>query len=264
MAELPRIRIIKHDLGLKTEAVYIIPLSDLHIGSDFDEDKFLGYRQWILDRPNAFCVINGDVLDMATKNSIGGQYETIRPREQRQLAVKYLEPLAKAGKILAYLDGNHEARASKDTDEYAGETICTMMGIPSVYDSDGIFLFLSVGHDRKKGEKNRNVYTMFLLHGYAGGRRVGARANALEDMSKIVMADVYLSAHTHQKLVFSKRLIVPDARSKTIKYKKQMYVSTGSFLEYSGYAVRKGYSPATLGSPRIRLSGIAHDCHVSV
>jgi predicted phosphodiesterase len=264
----PRLKVVKHDLGVDTDAVYIIPLSDLHIGADFDEDKFLGYRQWILDRPNAYCVINGDVLDMATKSSIGGQYETLRPREQRQLAVKFLEPLARAGKILAYLDGNHEARASKDTDEYAGETICAMLGIPSVYHSDGIFLFLSVGADKKQGyknkEKNRITYGVFMLHGWAGARRIGGKANNLEDMAKSVIADVYIASHTHQKLAFPRRIIEPETRTKTLRYKKQVFVSAGSFLEWSGYSVRKGYSPASLGSPRIRLAGDRKDVHVSL
>ena len=262
--QLPRLKVVKHDLGVDTDVVYVIPLSDLHIGSDFDDTKYLGYRQWILDRPNAYCVINGDILEMATKNSIGDVYDTLRPKEQKELAIKYLKPLAEAGKILAYLDGNHEHRTAKDTDEYIGEYICNMLGIPSVYDPDGIMMFLTVGYDHSKGAKSRICYTLFMLHGHGGGRRVGSKANALEDMQKTIHCDLFLASHTHQKLVFSKRVIVPDTRTKTLRYRKQMYVSAGSFLEYSGYAVRKGYNPATLGSPRLRLSGERHDIHVSI
>ena len=262
--QLPRLKVLKHDLGVDTEAAYVIPLSDLHIGSDFQEDKFLGYRQWILDRPNAYCVINGDILEMAVKNSVGDVYDTLRPKEQKELAIKYLKPLAEAGKILAYLDGNHEHRTAKDTDEYIGEYICNMLGIPSVYDPDGIMMFITVGHDHIKGVKSRICYTLFMLHGWTGARRVGGKANNLEDLAKIVHADIYLASHTHQKFVFSKRIIQPEARSKSLRYKKQLFVSAGSFLEYSGYAVRKGYSPATLGSPRLRLSGERHDAHCSI
>lgn len=260
----PRLKVLKHDLGIDTETAYIIPLSDLHIGADFDESKFLGYRQWILDRPNAYCVINGDVLEMAVKNSIGNTYDTLRPKQQKELAIKYLQPLAEAGKILAYLDGNHEFRVSKDTDEYPGEYICQMLGIPSVYDPDGIFLFLSVGYDRRAGSKNRNVYTAFALHGWTGSRRIGGKANNLEDMAKSVQADIYIASHTHQKFVFPRRMVIPDARTKSLRYTKQVFVSAGSFLEWSGYSVRKGYNPASLGSPRIRLNGKKKDIHVSV
>ena len=257
-------RTITHDLGADIDTAYIIPLSDLHIGAEFDDKKFFGYRDWILERPNAYCVINGDVLDMATKNSIGGLYDTLRPKEQRKLAVKYLQPLADAGKILAYVDGNHEARAAKDTDEFTGELICSMLGIPSVYDPDGAFLFLNVGHDRAKGEKNRITYTMFMLHGWSGSRMVGGKANNLESLSKSVVADIYLASHTHTKIAFSRRTLIPDTRTKTLRWKKQLFVSAGSFLEWSGYAIRRGYSPATLGSPRIRLDGTRHDAHCSL
>ncbi len=209
-------------------------------------------------------MINGDVLEMATRGSIGGIYDTLRPKEQRMLAVKYLKPLADAGKILSYVDGNHEARAAKDTDEYTGELICTMLGIPSVYDPDGAFLFLSVGYDRAKGESNRNIYTLYMLHGWSGSRMVGGKANNLESLAKSVVADIYLSSHTHTKITFSRRTLIPESRSKTLRWKKQLFVSAGSFLEWSGYAIRRGYSPATLGSPRIRLDGRRHDAHCSL
>ncbi len=260
----PQLKVVKHDLGLDTEAAYIIPLSDLHIGANFDDRKFLGYRQWILDRPNAYCVINGDVLEMAVKGSVGDTYGTLRPKEQKELAIKYLKPLADEGRILAYLDGNHEWRVAKDTDEFPGEYICSMLGIPSLYDSDGILLFLSVGFDRKQNQQSRNTYTIFMIHGYTSARRPGGKLNNLEDMAKSVHADIYLSAHVHTKMSFSNRVVVPETRSKSLRFKKQLFVSSGSFLEWDGYAIRKNYTPATLGSPRIRLDGTRHDAHVSL
>ena len=264
METQPKLRTITHDLGIDIESAYVIPISDLHIGAEFNEKKFLGYRQWILDRPNAYCVINGDVLDMATKNSIGGVYDTLRPKEQRYLAVEYLKPLAEAGKILAWVDGNHENRATKDTDEYPGELICSILGIHDLYDPDGAFLFLNVGHDRKKGEKSRITYTMFMLHGWSGSRMVGGKANNLESLAKSVVADIYLASHTHTKIAFSRRTLIPDTRTKTLRWKKQLFVSAGSFLDWAGYAINRGYNPATFGSPRIRLSGVRHDTHCSI
>jgi len=264
MSDVQGLKVVRHDLGADIDAAYIIPLSDLHIGSAFDERKFLGYRDWILERPNAYCIINGDVLEMATKNSVGNAYEALRPKQQKEMAIKYLQPLAEEGRILAYLDGNHEWRVAKDTDEYPGEYICSMMGIPSVYDSDGILLFLNVGYDRKHNAQSRVTYTIFMLHGWTGARRVGGKANNLEDMAKSVQADIYVASHTHQKFAFSRRVVIPETRSKTLRYKKQLFVSAGSFLDWDGYAIRKGYNPATLGSPRIRLDGTRHDAHCSL
>lgn len=262
--EIPKLRVIKHDLGLNIEKAYIIPLSDLHIGADFNEDKFLGYREWILKTPEAYTVILGDVIDNATKNSIGDTYGTLRPKQQKELAEKFLKPLADAGKILAWLDGNHEIRSSKETDEYIGEYLTKAMGIPSVYDADGIYMFLSVGYDRKHNIRSRNTYTFFMLHGFTGGKRVGSKANALEDMARSVQADCYIAAHSHTKITFPTYVITPETRTKTLQYRKRTHIMAGSFMDWAGYAVRYGYQPTPLGSPRIRLDAHRHDVHVSV
>ncbi len=249
---------------MNTERAYIVPLSDLHIGDAFNEKKFLGYRDWIINTPDAYTVINGDVLDLSIKGSVGDTYATERPKWQRKYAVELFRPLAEAGKILAYLDGNHEYRVRKDTDEFPGEMICELLGIPEVYDPDGIMMFLNVGHDRKKGEKNRICYTAYMLHGWAGGKQWGGLANALESMSKSIVADAYIISHVHKKLAFSRRIMIPDTRTKTLRWKKQLFFSSSSFQEWSGYAIRQGYTPATLGSQRLRLNGTTHDIHCSI
>ncbi len=246
------------------ESAEIIPLADLHIGAEFDDKKFFSYRDYILSSENTYCVILGDTLDMVTRGSIGDLYEGLRPREQRKLAVKYLQPLADAGKILLYLDGNHEARATKETDEHPGEIICSMLGIPSAFDPDGAVMFLSIGYTRAEGAGNRNSYVMYMLHGHTGSRMVGGKANNLEAMAKSVTADCYIAAHTHTKIAFSRRMIVTNNTKKVCVWRKQLFVSTGSFLDWSGYAIRRGYNPATLGAPVITLSGTRHDLHASV
>lgn len=263
--EQPKLKVVKHDLGVNTEKAYIVTLSDLHIGAEFNEKKFIGYRNWVLERENAYTVINGDVLDMVTKGSIGNAGAAVmQPREQRKYAVELLKPLADAGKILAYLDGNHEARATKDTDEYPGETICGLLGIPDLYDENGVMLFLNVGHDRSKGEASRITYTCYMLHGWAGGRKYGGLANALESMANSIVADVYIISHSHKKIAFSRRILIPDTRTKSLRWKKQLFFSSGAFLDWAGYAIVKGYNPATMGSQRLRLSGVTHDAHCSI
>ena len=268
---IPQLKVLSYDLdelaGRTLTEAFITPLADTHIGSAFNDTKFLGYREWILARDNAFVVITGDVLEMATKNSVGNVYDTIRPREQKDLAIKFLEPLAKAGRILAYLDGNHEHRIAKESDTYIGEYICGMMGIPQVYDPDGLFLFLRCGYDTQKNSpankhKGRNVYTIFLLHGWTGSRTIGGKANNLEAMSKSVVADLYISSHTHQQLAFPRVIMVPDNRTKKLAPRKQIFTSAGSFLEWSGYSIRGGYNPTLLGSPRVILNGERHNINV--
>ena len=251
-------------MGVDTESAYIIPLSCLHIGEGFNLKKFNGYRDWILQRKNAYCLILGDVIGNSIEGSVGGVYGNMRPDEQKDMAEEVLRPLAEAGKILAWVDGNHERRTSKKVDQFIGKDICKVLGIRDVYDPDGIYMFLSVGYDRAKGLRNRNVYTGFMIHGYTGARRAGGKANAMEDMSKGVQADFYVCAHAHQKMMFPSGAIIPQTRTKSLAFRKCNYIMAGAFQDWAGYAVRANYTPTPMGSPRLRLDGLRHDHHVSI
>jgi len=253
---MPKVTVIHKDFGADVPYIRIIPLADLHVGSTgFNENKFLWYRGKIINDPYTFCVINGDVLEFVTKSSKGDVFDSIRPREQRKLAVKYLKPLADEGKIIAYLDGNHEDRAKRENDEYIGEEICANLGIPSVYGEDGIYLFMSVGYDSSEGKKNRIVYTAYMLHGWTGARTVGGKFTNLASMQGIAFADLYIGSHVHQMGVFPLETIVPNVIKKKAQWHRQLFVSTGAFMDYSGYAIRGGYRPTSLGSPMIELDG---------
>ena len=264
MSQPDNLKIITHDLGVDVESVRIIPIGDMHIGSHFNENAYWKQVEEILNDPNCYAVINGDVTEMVTKNSVGNVYESLRPKQQKELAIKFLKPLAENGRILAYLDGNHEHRASKETDEYVGEYICNMLGIPSVYDPDGIYLFLTVGYSARYGRSTRIVYTAYMLHGWTGARRIGGKANTLEDMAKGVIADIYIMNHTHQQLAFPDNMVVPDTRTRKLKFMSQKYVMSGPFLDWAGYAIRRGYSPSYIGAPLIYLSGSEKRVEVTV
>ena len=256
-------KVIKHDLGVDTESVNIVAIADCHLGADaFDEDKFLNHRQMILDTPNTYCLIVGDLLEMGTRQSVSDLWGSLRPAEQRKLAIRYLEPLAEAGKILAYIDGNHEARAQKDSDELVGEMICWALDISNVYHPDAAYLFLQVGHNHDKGgkseknkEKNRLVYTAYMVHGWSSARTKGAKANNLERLAQVVIADMYFIAHSHQQMIFPDKVLVPETRSKSLRWQKSMFINTGSYLDYLGYPVRKGMSPVETGVPHVVLNG---------
>jgi len=249
---------------MDTEAAYIIPLSCLHIGEGFNHKKFKGYEDWILERDNAYCVILGDVIGNSINDSIGDTYGGMRPDEQKDMAEEVLRPLAEAGKILAWVDGNHEWRTSRKVDQFIGKDICKILGIKEVYDPHGVYMFLSVGYDRAKGQRNRNVYTGFMIHGYTGARTAGGKANAMEHMAKGVQADFYICAHAHAKMMFPSDVILPESRTKTLTFKKRTHIMAGAFQNWEGYAVRKSYQPTPMGSPRLRLAGDRHDHHVSI
>jgi len=97
-----------------------------------------------------------------------------------------------------------EIRTARQTDEYIGKTLCKILGLHtrehSIYSPDGVFLFLNVGYDKRKGKRNRITYTGFMLHGFSGGKRMGGKVNAAEDYGTFCCIGLYIVSHTHTKL----------------------------------------------------------------
>jgi len=100
-----------------------------------------------------------------------------------------------------------------------------------------------------------------IRHG-SGSGRAGAQATRMERESQTVIADLYVTGHTHRQQVL--RGAVFQRQGDDIVRRRQLYISSGSFLSYEEYAARFGLSPADIGCPRIRLDGTRKDAHASV
>ena len=95
----------------------IFPIGDLHLGAaEHMESAWREFRTNILEQPNAYIVLVGDLLNNATKNSLSNVYdEVLRPREAKKQMVEMLNPLR--DRILCAVSGNHERRSSRDVDD---------------------------------------------------------------------------------------------------------------------------------------------------
>lgn len=240
---------------------YIIAIGDIHIGDpNFNQKKFLEFRDWILNEENAYVILLGDLLNCATKNSISDIYgETMPVQEAKKMAVKMLEPIQ--SRILGLVAGNHEYRLWKETGTDPAEDIAMILKIP--YDPDGLFLNIKIGQ-YNNCSNTRNNYTIYMTHGYGGGRTKGSKTNVLERTSHIVDADIYVIGHIHFMNVFKDKYYRFDIRHNRINPITRTYVSAGSFLNWGGYAERMLLPPAKQGAPRIRLDGARKDVHVSI
>jgi hypothetical protein len=249
------------DLPREFKAIYVIPISDLHLGDPHvNFDKFYGYRKWIEDTPNAYVLLNGDLMNTATKGSVSNCYEeSIRPSEQLKLAVKLFEPIK--DRILAIVTGNHERRIQRDVDYDPSELLAGQLGV--YYGGDEAFLKIRFG-SQNRTTKKPHCYTVYATHGWAGGRTPGAKANSLQKLSDIVLADIYISSHVHTMVCYQDILLVPDLQNNKMMERKRTFASSGAFLTRGGYAVQKGYPQSKLGSVRLRLDGVRHDVHVSI
>jgi predicted phosphodiesterase len=249
------------DLPSTWDCCYLIPVSDLHIGDKhFNEDKFRRYLDWILSVDNTRVILAGDILNTAIAGSVSDTYEeTLTPQQQLKYATLLLSPLK--GKIIGACSGNHEHRLSKVAGIDITETLVNSIDNDIPYDKEGLFLKIRLGekHNRKQA-----VYSVYCTHGFGGGKKPGGKANNLQSLSGIVLADVYIMAHVHQMMTFQDIVFVPDMYNNNIMEMKRTYASSSSFVSWGGYSQRLGFSPSKLGTPRIRLDGKKKDVHVSI
>jgi len=248
------------ELPKELEKKYLVPLSDLHIGDKrFNFKKLKGYLDWIKEN-DALIILNGDILTADIKSSVGNVYEAVmKPQEQLDFAIEIFKPFS--DKIIGIVEGNHEARISREVGIDITKILATSLGRQDFYSPDSVLLHIRLGRD-KFGKKIG--YVIYSIHGWSNGRRAGSKLNAILDLRGRVFADCYIASHTHTQGVIVEMFQTIDYRNRKELNIKQTFVSAGSFLDYGGYPERKGMAIAKLGSPRIRLDGTRKDLHVSV
>ena len=248
---------IKCDLPY-ADTIEIHPMADLHIGDSQCDYKLIMERiEHIKNTPNAYVILDGDLMDTAIASSIGDTYSAnIQPMEQLKHCVKIFEPLAKAGKILAVLSGNHESRIYKATGIDTTESMCYQLGIADRYSPTTALLFIRFG---KNDKGRRQLYTIYCTHGGGGGRREGGIVNRLADLASIVDADIFIHAHTHLPLIFKEAFFRVSGSNSSVALVDKLFVNTSAMLCYGGYGDKAGFKPASRSSPVIYLNGHKRD-----
>lgn len=254
---------IKCDLPY-AEQIEIHPLADLHIGdSQCDYKSILERIEYIRKTPNAYCVLDGDLMDTAIASSIGDTYSaSLQPMEQLKHCVKLFEPIK--DKILAVLSGNHENRVYKSDGIDMTEIMCGQLGIADRYSPTTALLFIRFGENKKHHKGRKQMYTAYVRHGSGGGKREGSKLNALADLASIVDADIYICGHTHTPIVMKQGFFRVSASNSSVAMVDKLYCNTCAWLNYGGYGDRQGYKPASKCCPTIYLNGLKHDMYVKL
>lgn len=251
---------IKCDLPY-AEQIEIHPMADLHLGDPQSDYKSIIEKiEYIQKTENAYCVLDGDLMDTAIASSIGDTYSAnLQPMEQLKQCVKIFEPIK--DKILAVLPGNHENRVYKSDGLDLTELMCAQLGIPERYSPTTALLFIRFGKAKNShGRMNvRQLYTMYVTHGSGGGRKEGGKVNRLADLASIVDCDIYCHAHTHLPLVFKESFFRVSTSTSSVTQVEKLFVNTAASLNYGGYGDRQGYKPSSKRSPVIYLDGLKHD-----
>lgn len=244
--------VIKRDLGEEFKSIKLLALSDLHIGDELCNLKLIKrVLEEVKNSDNTFIILNGDLMNNATKNSVSDVYsEKLAPMEQIIKLVELLEPIK--DRILVIHPGNHEARTYKDDGVDIIQIVAKTLGIEDRYSNGWWYLYLTLG----MGEKGRPVtYTITGVHGYGGGRKNGGKINNLVEMGDKVIADIYIMGHTHTPIMTRNTIYTPDFQHRTLVKRDKYYLMTNSFLEYGGYGEMYGFTPSTTEHQELILDG---------
>lgn len=255
-------KVIKVDLPRELSYIELLPLADLHIGDALCDMDIINERiEYIKNNQNVYCLLNGDLMNNATKNSVSDVYtEQLTPMEQLARLVLLFEPIKH--KILAVTNGNHEARSWKWEGIDLMKLLCMQLGIDDRYANESALIFLRLG-EISRGMKESNgsgnirqvCYTIYTTHGRGGGRKEGAKAIRLADMATIVDADIYVHSHTHLPMVMKQSYHRVDLRNNTVAIVPKLFVNTAATLNYGGYGEVAEFKPASKETPHIFLSG---------
>lgn len=246
---------IKIDLSENLTSLEIVIFADIHFGDPLCDIELVKERvEYVKNNKNVYCIINGDILNNSTKNSVGDVYnEKETPMNQLAKMCILFEPIK--DKILSITYGNHEARTWKWDGVDLTRLMAMQLGIEDRYAKESALIFLRFGKMNSNKHYSKVPYVIFVTHGGGGGRKEGAKAIRLADMASIVDADIYIHSHTHLPMTMKQSFYRVDIRSSSVALVTKLFVNTAATLNYGGYAEAAEFKPASKDNPHIILSG---------
>ena len=248
-------KVIKIDLASELKQIEVHTFADEHIGDAHSDIKRVLQRiEYVKNTPNAYCILNGDIIDNATKTSIGDTYtQVFNPMEQLARAVEIFEPIK--DKILCITHGNHENRTYKKEGINLSCLLAAQLGLSDRYTATSAILFIRFGKGPANAHRRKILYTVYVLHGSGGGRKEGAKAIRLADLACIIDTDIYIHSHTHLPMIMKQGFFRVDCPNSSVASVNKLFVNTASNLDYGGYGEAGAFKPSSKDTPVIYLSG---------
>ena len=178
-------------------------LYDVHTDSDLcNLTRLKEDIREILADPNAYVVIGGDFNDLMQAK---GDPRYVHGQTRQQFAemadfadaifednIRLLKPLAEAGKIVAYLTGNHEQQFANRHGTDLAKRTALHLDVPF----GGYCCFLRLFF-RIAGKCH--MLTGYLHHGYGGNPQVTGGTIQMNRDQVNVRADFFMTGHIHKK-----------------------------------------------------------------
>lgn len=233
-----------------SEDIIIYPIADVHYGAlEHNGAAWEAMCKEILAQPNAYVILNGDLINNATRSSVSNIFdETVRPRDQKRHMVAMLSPLRE--RILCITSGNHERRSIKDADDDPAYDIACKLDIEDLYRQNIAFLNVGMGTRADTGGANQS-FRIAVTHGAGGGIYTGATVNRNERFGNVIDGlDCLVVGHTHKGVVSRPSKWVIDAANNQVVQRDYLVVSCVSWMEFGGYAAQKMLLPAAHSKPQ--------------
>lgn len=248
-------KVVKVELPTNVKQIELHTLADLHIGDKSCDYELVKSRiEYIKQTPNAYCILNGDIINNATKTSVSDCYaEELSPMEQIERFIELFEPIKY--KILGITSGNHENRTYIKEGIDITALCVKQLGLMDRFGKEGILMFLRVGKQNAHFANRPVCYMIYATHGSGGGRKEGAKAIRLADMASIIDADIYIHSHTHLPMIMKQAYYRTDPQNSSVASVDKLFVNTSSYLNYGGYGQVFEFKPNSKDTPVIWLSG---------
>jgi hypothetical protein len=225
--------------------VILAPLYDVHIGhSEHDAVLFERHCEWLAKTPYVLSFDGGDLIENASKLSVGaGVYEQdFTPQNQLVQAVLQLAKIKH--KMMFKLPGNHEDRTNILGID-VGQWLAWLLDVP--YFPDYVFVTIKF---------RGNNFRLLAHHGTgaaqtAGGQRMAAR----KDIASFGVFDLYWTGHLHNPL--ADLLFHADFNQQTgeMLERNAFIIISPPYLKYfRTYSAKRRYPPGQRGLAVVTLN----------
>lgn len=233
---------MKLDIHTEKKDIQLVPFGDIHYGDrSCNWDKAERMINWIKDNSNTRVILMGDLINAATKTSVGAALfdETKHGQEQLDFIVDALRPIRK--KIYGALVGNHSQRVIDSTGYDPIKFLCNELNTNHY----GYGQFIKI-----KG--NGVDYKIYATHGSSSSTLPYTKIKGCLNLAMHKDADIYLMGHVHDLQLYTQE--IERIQYNQIIKDKKYFVLTGHYLNYGGsYAEMKNLMPSKQGSPVIDL-----------
>lgn len=254
--------IVEHKITLEdlNKPLVIIPIGDIHIGAKGVDLAYLKKTiDWIMRTPNAYWVGMGDYAECIIHTD---------PRfDARSIDKKYVDRLSYIvdaqfddleelftpiqDKCLGLLEGNHERQIRKRHTFDMTRRLAHGLNTPYLETS----AFMRIKFDRL--QFHAKYFTIFLHHGWFGGRKSGGKLNQMVDFTIHKDADAFFFGHSHDIMT---KFIISEGVGNGFKIQRRkiLVANTGSFVNAYGkhstnYAEEAGMPPQKVGVVKVKI-----------